>query len=340
MTVAHKVSVFVCHFTPISGSTTTYAGIAQHPYRVVAKILMDATRDYPMSEIGRILKESETLTCPSVAVLKTCSVRKALDILREYAESNVNVVTEYNYSVIDDEDLIQAPLIRTVYMPPRPDMVCWGSEQALSSFEDQFFTAQHPEQFLEGSLSDMLVTLFRELVVESRSPLGHSMAYNKTNRSVLIRTRQYPFFDTCTLYKFCTMAVSWMATALEYVVSRIISGCRNDLNDTYNTPLMIQKAFVVYRHMHTVEGNKTWLECMTSKRCSMTVQVTQSFASVITDFAETDHSIRYAFEKLRRMVPDDHPISPDFKRYQRKLHRLDGVEPAQTVLSPLCDTTT
>lgn len=328
-----KVYVFECVFqnsTP--ENRVTYAAIAQYPYRVVAKILMDATRERPMTEIGRVIQSSNAISSPSVNIIRQCSLPTALRTLREYSESHENVVTEYSYSTIDDCDTIQTPMVRTMYKLPTPEIViCWGSDQSILAFEDLFFNTHCPETFLQGSLCDMLVNAFRHFIVESRSPLGHSIAFNKTTRTVLTRQKQYPYFASYPLFKFCSLAVPWMARAMEYVVSRIIHGCRNDANRTYQPDVMIERAYAVYREMHTIEGTKTWIECMTSdtKRYSVAIQVKQSFATCITNVSRKESSLTLAFEKLRRMVPDHHPMSPDFAVYKRRKHVLDGVESAK-----------
>src|SRR6056300_1713320 len=216
------VSVFVCTF----GDVVTYAGIAQEPYRSVSKMMMDATRQYPVTECGKALAPYiSSLPCPVIVQISRCSLKKALKLLREYVEDN-NVITDYTYSTIDDDTLYTCA--RTVYSTPYPKHIVWGTEEALDTFEEQFFTTPSPHRMLEGSLSDIMTRLFRECIVFSRSPLGHSMAYNKNTRSVIVRTQQYPYVDTFPLYKFCSMAVEWLAFSLEHVLSRILSGCRND----------------------------------------------------------------------------------------------------------------
>lgn len=316
-----QVSVYVCRF----GDVVTYAGIAQNPYRAVSKLMMDGTRDVPVTECGKAIKTSQELPWPHVDILKTCSLKQALHLLREYVEQH-NVVTEYNYSLIDDDDMTQKPYVKSAYSTPVPKMIAWGSDEALRSFEEEFFTSNSPHRLLQGSLCDIMTTIFRECIVLSRTPLGHSMAYNKTTRCVVVKTCMYPFVESHTLYKFCILAVEWLATALEYLLSRILSGCKNQANLTYDTEKTMQFAFEAYRLMHTIEGSKTWLES-TQKPCSTRVQLTQAFAKCLTDAAAVPEFLRVSFEKMRRLYPEDHPDSPNYRRYKKKLLRLHGEEP-------------
>lgn len=322
-----RVSVFVCTF----GDVVTYAGIAQHPFRAVSKLMMDATREYPVTECGKALEPHiDGLPCPHIALLCTCSLRKALQILREYVDKH-NVITDYNYSIIDDDDIMAKPYVRTVYNPPYPKHIVWGSKDARESLEEQFFTSQAPHHLLQGSLCDIMVRVFRECIVFSRSPLGHSMAYAKKNRNIIVRSTKYPYIESYPLYKFCTMAVEWLAEALEYLLSRIISGCRNEANLTFNTQKTLQAAFEAYRLIHTIEGSTTWLQS-TKKACSTRVQLTQAFAKCITDYASTPESVRISFEKLRRIYPENHPDMPDFKHYKKRVFMLDGDVPTNLTL--------
>ena len=319
------VSVFVCTF----GDVVTYAGIAQEPYRSVSKMMMDATREYPVTECGKALAPYiSSLPCPVIVQISKCSLKKALKLLREYVEDN-NVITDYTYSTIDDDTLYTCA--RTVYSTPYPKHIVWGTEEALDTFEEQFFTTPSPHRMLEGSLSDIMTRLFRECIVFSRSPLGHSMAYNKNTRSVIVRTQQYPYVDTFPLYKFCSMAVEWLAFSLEHVLSRILSGCRNDANLTYDVNKTMQLAYQAYRLIHTIEGSKTWLQC-TTRPCSTRVHLTQSFAKCLTDYASTPESVRISYEKLRRIYPENHPETPDFRRYKKKVYSLHGEEPIRLSL--------
>lgn len=315
-----QVSVYVCTFGQV-----TYAGIAQNPYRAVSKLMMDGTQDVPVTECGKAIKAQHKPPWPQVDILRRCSLRKALHILREYVEEH-NVISDYNYSIIDDDDMRQKPYVKSSYPVPCPKLVIWGTDDAVSSLEEEFFTATRPHEMLQGSLCDIMTTIFRRCIVMSRTPLGHSMAYNKGTRSVIIRTSCYPFVESYPLYKFCIMAVGWVATALEYLVSRILSGCKNEKNTTYDTQKTIQYAYAAYRLMHTIEGNKTWLEC-TRIPCAVRVELTQAFATCLTDASATPEFVRDSFEKLRRLYPDHHPDSPDFRRYKKKLLRLHGEEP-------------
>lgn len=317
-----RVSVYVCTF----GDAVTYAGIAENPYRAVAKLMLDGSRDVPVTECGKAIKDQiQDLPCPSLTVLTTCSLRKALRKLREYVEKH-NVISEYNYSLIDDDDFSHKPYVKTVYRTPYPQLVYWGTDDATLALEEQFFTTDEPHKLLEGSLCDIMVNVFRELLVVSRSPLGHCMTYVKNTRSVLIRTQQYPFVETHTMYRFCIMAVGWLATSLEYVFSRILSGCRNDANPTYDVERTMQLAFEAYRLMHTIEGNKTWLESV-KQPCSVRVQLTQAFGKCLVDFSLSPEFVRVSFEKMRRIYPEDHPQSPSFQRYRKRLLALHGEQP-------------
>lgn len=224
-----------------------------------------------------------------------------------------------------------------VYNATKPNeyYTAWATEDATNELHRLFFwTGYQSDEYayddamdiLQGeTFVDVLSSFFYDVLVRPRNQVSHSVVYNSTNRKMVVRRSEKPYFEEMTAVAFGTETAPWVAQTLLQLCRLILAGSTNAKNCKMDMDAVKKRAAEIL----TMAYEEELVYPVLGSKKKQSKEIEKTLTQMIIEYSKDPVYIKAIYEKRRRLYPADHPQHPEFAKYKKKIDEQEIIKHQQ-----------
>jgi hypothetical protein len=228
-------------------------------------------------------------------------------------------------------------LYNRVYNNKKPHeyYTAWATEDATNEIHRMFFwtgyltndfACNDVQDILQGeTFVDVMCSFFYTLLVCPRNQVSHSVVYNSTNRKMVVRRSEKPYFEEMTPVAFGTETAPWVAQTLLQLCRLILAGSTNAKNRKMDMDAVKKRAAEIL----TMAYEEELVYPVLGSKKKQRKEIEKTLTQMIIEYSKDPVYINAIYEKRRRLYPTDHPQHPDLAKYKKKIDEQETIKHQQ-----------
>jgi hypothetical protein len=217
---------------------------------------------------------------------------------------------------------------------PHEYHAAWATEDATNELHRMFFwtgyltnefACNDVQDILHGeTFVDVLCSFFYRLLVCPRNQVSHSVVYNGTNRKMVVRRSEKPYFEEMTPVAFGTETALWVAQTLLQLCRLILAGSLNAKNRKMDMDVKKRAAEIL-----TMAYEEELVYPVLGSKKKQRKEIEKMLTQMMIEYSKDPVYINAIYEKRRRLYPTDNPQHPDPSKYKKKINEQETIKHRQ-----------